>query len=66
MDLTRTHYTTTTQMGSIGCDHQWMTSTRVSIGGRTVIDRSCVKCPRFERWLQLARPRSAKRYTFAR
>lgn len=62
MDISRTHYITATERGSICCDHVWMTEKRNSVLGKNVISRSCVKCPRFERWISLARPRPARNF----
>lgn len=58
--LGRNYYIVSSTNGTIGCRHEWTTSTRQSVAKRWVVDRECAACDRTERWLQLARPRSRR------
>ena len=46
--------------GTIGCKHDWETTSRQSVSKRWVVNRTCKACGRFERYLEYA-PRKRRR-----
>ena len=62
MNISQTHYLIGSNgFSNIMCRHEW-TSSRPTAGGKNIIERSCSKCDRQERWLSLSRKRSALKF----
>jgi len=49
-------------ISNIMCRHEWTSTSRPTAGGKNIVDRSCSKCGRQERWLSLSRKRSALKF----
>lgn len=63
-NLSQTHYIidSITGVPMFGCSHAWDSKTRPTCGGKTIVERTCVACGRYEQWLQLSRPRPALKF----
>lgn len=62
MNLQNTHYMIASN-GIFGiCEHEFTSATRPTAGGKNIVDLTCTKCNRTERWLSLARKRAALKW----
>ena len=63
-NLSNTHYIidSITGVPMFGCSHEWDATTAPTCGGKTLVVRTCTECGRYEKWLQLSRPRPALKF----